>query len=177
MKPAGTRHCSRKSVSPHVLPSVRKPYRSDVSDVQWSYLQPLLPKGARTGRPRANEREILKGSLSGLTTGGQWEDLPPDIAAAPKTCPRRVLEYQRRRVWQKLVRVLLQEADRRGYLNFTNAYHDASVIKSKKGPRRKSATPANTAFAASNATSSSRRMGSRSTSPSLKPTGMTSGPS
>jgi transposase len=125
----------------------------------------LLPKGARTGRPRATEREILNGILYVLKTGCQWEDLPHDIAASSKTCHRRLLEYQRRGVWQKIVRVLLQEADRRGYLNFTNAYHDASVIKSKKGPRRKSATRANTTFAASNATFSSRHMGIRSTLP------------
>jgi transposase len=177
MKPSGIRHCSRKAASHHVLSITRKPYRSDVSDVHWDYLRPLLPKGARTGRPRAHEREILNGILYVLKTGCQWEDLPHDIAAAPKTCHRRLLEYQRRRVWQKIVHVLLQEAKRRGYLNFTNAYHDASVIKSKKGPRRKSATPANTAFSASNATSSSKRMGIRSTSPSREQPGMPNAPS
>lgn len=153
MKPSRTRHCSQKASSPHVLRLTRKPYRSDVSDVQWDYLQALLPKRARTGRPRANEREILNGILYVLKTGCQWEDLPHDIAASPKTCHRRLLEYQRRRVWQKIVYALLQEASRRGYLNFTNAYHDASVIKSKKGLRLKSGTPANTEFSALNATS------------------------
>jgi transposase len=112
-----------------------------------------------------------------LKTGCQWDDLPHDIAASPKTCHRRLLEDQRRRVWQKIVQVWLQEANRRGYLHLTNASHDASVIKSKKGPRRKSGTPADTAFAASDATSSSRRMGIHSPSLSLKPTGMTSAPS
>lgn len=153
MKPSRTRHCSQKSSSHYVLCLTRKPYRSDVSDVQWDYLQALLPKGARTGRPRANEREILNGILYVLKTGCQWEDLPHDIAASPKTCHRRLLEYQRRRVWQKIVYALLREASRRGYLNFTNAYHDASVIKSKKGLRLKSVTPANTACSALNATS------------------------
>jgi transposase len=144
MKPSPKRDCSRKARSHSVPRLARKAYRSDVSDAQWHYLHPLLPKGARTGRPRANEREILNGILYVLKTGCPWEDLPHDIAASPKTCHRRLLEYQRRRVWQKLVRALLQEAGRRGYLNFTNAYHDASVIKSKKGPLPKSATPATT---------------------------------
>jgi transposase len=146
MKPSPKRKCSRKAPSHSVPRPPRKSYRSDVSDAQWDYLQSLLPTGARTGRPRADEREVLNGILYVLQTGCQWEDLPHDIAASPKTCHRRLLEYQRRRVWQKVVRALLQEAGRRGYLNFTNAYHDASVIKSKKGPPPKSATPANTGF-------------------------------
>lgn len=177
MKHAQTRRCSRKAASLRVLPLARKPYRSDVTDGQWDYLCALWPNEARTGRPRANEREILNGILYVLKTGCQWEDLPHDIAASPKTCHRRLLEYQRRRVWQKIVRVLLQEADRRGHLNLTNAYHDASVIKSKKGLRPKSATLANTVFAGSTATSSLRRMGIRSTSPSPKPIGTTNAPS
>ncbi len=146
MKPSPKRKCSRKARSHSVPRSPRKSYRSDVSDAQWDYLQSLLPNGARTGRPRADEREILNGILYVLKTGCQWEDLPHDIGASPKTCHRRLLEYQRRRVWQKMVRTLLQEAGRRGALNFTNAYHDASVIKSKKGPHPKSATPANIGF-------------------------------
>jgi transposase len=103
MKPSGIRHCSRKAASPHVLSITRKPYRSDGSDVHWDYLRPLLPKGARTGGPRAHEREILNGILYVLKTGCQWEDLPHDIAAVAKTCHRRLLDYQRRRVWQKIV--------------------------------------------------------------------------
>jgi transposase len=146
MKPSPQRKCSRKARSHSGPRSPRKSYRSDVSDAQWDYLQSLLPNGARTGRPRADEREILNGILYVLKTGGQWEDLPPDIAASSKTCHRRLLAYQRRRVWQKMVRPLLQEAGRRRYLNFANAYHDASVIKSKKGPPPQSAPPANTGF-------------------------------
>jgi transposase len=153
MEPSYKRPCSRKALSHDVPHPPRKSYRSDVSDAHWTYLQRLLPQGARTGRPRANEREILNGILYVLKTGCQWEDLPHDIAASPKTCHRRLLEYQRRRVWQKIVHTLLQEAGRRGYLNFTNAYHDASVIKSKKGRRPKSDTPANTELSGSNATS------------------------
>jgi transposase len=74
----------------------------------------VLPKGAGPGRPRANEREILNGLWYVLKPGCQWEDLPHDLAAAPNTGHRRLLKYQRRRVWQKIVHVLLQEANRRG---------------------------------------------------------------
>lgn len=124
----------------------RKPYRSDLTVSQWEFIRPLLPKSAKTGRPRSNDREVLNGILYVLRTGCQWEDMPHDIQASPKTCHRRLLEYQRRRVWQKILRRLLKEANRRGYLNFKNAYHDASVVKSKRGASRKSDTRENTRF-------------------------------
>jgi transposase len=118
----------------------RKPYRSDVTDAQWEQLQRLVPKPARTGRPREDEREVFNGILYVLSTGCRWDDMPHDIAASPKTCNRRLLEYQRRRVWQRMVADLMKEANRRGMLNLKNCYHDASVVKSKKGRIRKSAT-------------------------------------
>ena len=118
----------------------RKPYQSDLTESQWHYLQRLLPRRARTGRPRAEEREVGNGILYVLPTGCRWEDMPHDIQASPKTCHRRLLEYQRRRVWQRMVAELRKEADRRGRLNLTNCYHDASVVKSKKGKKKKLAT-------------------------------------
>jgi hypothetical protein len=43
--------------------------------------------------------------------------MPHDIDASYQTCHRRLLEYQRRRVWQKILGDLLKEADRRGLIN------------------------------------------------------------
>jgi len=133
---------------------VRKAYRSDLSDAHWARLKRLVPRPKRRGRPRANEREVLNGILYVLSTGCRWEDLPHDINASYQTCKRRLLEYQRRRVWQKMVGELMKEAARRGLLNLKNAYHDASVVKSKRGPKPRSAMRENTGFAASHATSS-----------------------
>lgn len=122
----------------------RQPYRSDLSEAQWKRIKRLLPKAARIGRPRANDREVINGILYVMWTGCRWEDLPHDIAASPKTCHRRLLEYQRRRVWQRMLGELTKEANRKGILNLKNCYHDASVIKSKKGRTTKSATRENT---------------------------------
>jgi len=121
------------ALSKHSLP--RKAYRSDLSDAQWKRIKRFLPKPKKRGRPRANEREVINGILYVLTTGCRWEDLPHDIAASYPTCYRRLLEYQRRRVWQKMLGDLMKEADRKGLLNLNNAYHDASVVKSKRGPK------------------------------------------
>jgi transposase len=42
----------------------REPYLSDLTDAQWQRIEPLLPKPARTGRRRANDREVINGILS-----------------------------------------------------------------------------------------------------------------
>lgn len=113
----------------------RKAYRSDLSDTQWKRIRRLLPKEKKRGRPRGNEREVINGILYILYTGCHWEDMPHDIEASYQTCNRRLLEYQRRRIWQKVQADLMREANGRGMINLKNAYHDASVIKSKRGPR------------------------------------------
>lgn len=112
---------------------LRKAYQSDLTDAQWKRIKRLLPKSAGTGRPRADDREVINGILYVLWTGCRWDDLPHDIAASPKTCNRRLLDYQRRRVWQKILASLTNEANRKGLINLKNAYHDARVIKSKRG--------------------------------------------
>jgi transposase len=124
----------------------RKPYPSDLTEAQWQFIKPLLPTAADTGRPRKDEREVINGILYVLTTGCGWEYLPHDIDTSWRTCHRRLLEYQRRRVWQKILAALLQLAERKGKLNLKNAYHDASVVKSKKGARRRLVIQANTVF-------------------------------
>ncbi len=85
----------------------RKPYPSDLSDAQWKFIKPLLPPPTDIGRPRVDERAVINGILYTLTTGCSWEYLPYDIGALWQTCHRYLLEYQRRRVWPKIVRALV----------------------------------------------------------------------
>ena len=114
----------------------RKAYRSDLRDSQWRRIKRLLPKAKRRGRPRANEREVLNGILYVLSTGCRWEDLPHDIAVAHQTCNRRLLDYQRRRVWQRILGELLKEADRRCLISRTLTMTPAS--SNPKGGQRPS---------------------------------------
>lgn len=55
----------------------RRPYPSDMTDAQWSYLEPLLPAVRPGGRPRAHPlREIVDAIRYVLRTGCQWRALP-----------------------------------------------------------------------------------------------------
>lgn len=116
---------------------IRKPYDSDLTDKQWKFIEPLLPLPAKTGRPRANRREVINGILYVLKTGCNWKDIPHDIKAKPSTCHRTLQEYQEKKVWQKILKQLTKLANRKKKINLNNAYHDASAIKSKRGLNKK----------------------------------------
>jgi putative transposase len=51
-------------------------YQTDVTDEQWAFLLPFMPAPARTGRPRADLREVTNGILYLVRTGCQWRLLP-----------------------------------------------------------------------------------------------------
>ena len=122
----------------------REFYQSDLTDQQWNFIECFLPKPAKTGRPRCNQREVINGILYVLKTGCKWKDMPHDIQSSPSTCHRTLLEYQKRRIWQKIFEHLTRRANRKGKINMNNSYHDASVIKSKKGIKKKQDIRANT---------------------------------
>ena len=87
-------------------------YPTDLTDAQWKLIAPLLPKPARTGRPRRVAlREIVNGILYVVRGGCAWRLLPHDL---PKW--KTVYTYFRlwriAGVWQK-VHDALREKTRR----------------------------------------------------------------
>ena len=58
----------------------RKPYPTDVTDEQWTVLEPLLERPAGPGRPTSVAlREIINALLYQARTGCQWRMLPHDF--------------------------------------------------------------------------------------------------
>jgi transposase len=54
-------------------------YDSDVTDAQWAFLKPLLPKPNKRGRPPTNRRLIIDAILYVVKAGIQWRMLPSDF--------------------------------------------------------------------------------------------------
>jgi putative transposase len=55
-------------------------YPTDLSDAEWSSLEPYLPSPKRRGRPRVHSpREILDAVFYVLKSGCQWRMLPRDF--------------------------------------------------------------------------------------------------
>jgi putative transposase len=62
----------------------RPPYPSDLSDAEFTHLEPLLPAPKPWGRPSAHPlREILDGIFYVVRTGCQWRQLPHEYPPWP----------------------------------------------------------------------------------------------
>jgi transposase len=113
-----------------------------VSDELWELVEPLLPKKERRsrypGRKRLSGREALCGILFVLHTGTAWMHLPQELGfGSGYTCWRRLDEWQRAGVWEKLHRVLLSRLRSAGEIEWSRAIADSSQIQAKKGaPKR-----------------------------------------
>ena len=76
------------------LAGMRKPYPTDLSDAEWSYIQPHLPAPKALGRPRTHDlREILNAVFYLLKSGCQWRMLPHEF-------PRWPTVYHYFRTWR-----------------------------------------------------------------------------
>lgn len=72
----------------------RKPYNTDVSDVEWAIIKPLIPGVQPGGRPRfRNPREIVNAIKNIQRAGCAWRLLPHE-------CPPWQTVYYYFRTWQ-----------------------------------------------------------------------------
>jgi transposase len=116
-----------------------EPWR--VSEGLWERAQPLLPVVERRvrypGRKRIDDRRCLEGILFVLFSGLPWEAVPAELGVSGVTCWRRLQEWQAAGVWERLLRLLLEELERLGALDPARLLVDASIAPAKKGaPRR-----------------------------------------
>ena len=55
-------------------------YPSDLTDEEWSHVEPLIPPAKRGGRKReVDVREVVNGIMYVLSTGCQWRYVPKDL--------------------------------------------------------------------------------------------------
>lgn len=87
---------------------MRKSYPSDLTDEQWSVIEPLLPPAKHGGRPREVDlREIVNTLFYQARTGCQWDYLPHDLS--PKgTAYDYFVRWQKDGTWQKVIDALRQ---------------------------------------------------------------------
>jgi putative transposase len=90
-------------------------YDTDLTDAQWAYIQPLLPKPKKLGRPPLDRRVILNAVLYVLKGGIPWR-LPPKCFPPWQTVYAVFRKWAREHVWaavQDALRVCVRRADGR----------------------------------------------------------------
>ena len=138
-----------------------------VSDELWRRIERLLPKVERRfrypGRKRLPDRQALQGILFVLHTGIAWRHLPPELGfGGGSTCHRRMDQWQRAGVWERLHAVLLAELRAAGEIEWSRAVCDGSHVQAKKGAPRRARARLIEPETAPSTTSWSMRPGSRS---------------
>ena len=116
-----------------------------VTDELWAVVAPLLPKRRphrKGGRPWVDDRAVLTGILFVLRSGIPWRMLPPEMGCGSGvTCWRRLREWQRRGVWKRLHRALLEELAAADRIDWSRAALDSRSRPAKTGGARSGGTP------------------------------------
>ena len=98
-------------------------YPSDLTDKQWSRLDPMLnePRGERHagGRPRKHEqRRVVDALLYVVKTGCQWRQLPSDFPPW-KTVHEHFRVWRDSGVWERVGQTLREQGRKAGGRNAT----------------------------------------------------------
>jgi transposase len=150
-----------------------------VSDELWELVEPLLPVKERRfrypGRRRLPDRQALQGILFVLHTGVSWTHLPAELGfGSGVTCWRRLDEWQKAGVWERLHELLLARLRAAGEIEWSRAVADSSHVQAKKGAPRRARARLIGPETAPSTTSWSTRPGSRSPGRSPAATATTS---
>jgi len=130
--------------------------RHELTDPQWDFIQPLLPShDAKTGRPPADPRLMLDGTLWVLRTGAPWRDLPERFGPW-QTVYHHFNAWRKDGTFDKVLLALQVRLDRDGKLDWDLWCIDGSYVRaarcaagaSKKVPGRTPANPRTTRWAA-----------------------------
>ena len=83
--------------------------RYDLTDFEWSVIQPLLPNKPR-GMPRVDDRRVLNGIFWVLRSGAPWRDLPERYGPYT-TCYNRFNRWRKAGHWDRLMDAVTEAYD------------------------------------------------------------------
>ena len=109
---------------------------SELTEAQWQIVLPLLPSDqrppGRAGRPRVDNRTVLGGILWILRTGARWKDLPAEFGSY-QTAHRRFQQWVEDGTLEEILLVLLEDLERRGRIDLSECFVDATFASAKRG--------------------------------------------
>jgi transposase len=109
--------------------------RSLLPDDLWEFIQSFLPppkhrRFRHPGRKRIDNRKCLTGIIFVLKTGLPWEYLPQEMGCgSPMTCWRRLRDWQKAGVFEKIHRALLDRLNREGLIDWKHGIIDSASLR------------------------------------------------
>jgi len=104
---------------------------TELLDKQWGIISKHIPKPAKTGRPRSDDRKTINGIIYVLIAGCKWEEMPKRYGD-DSTANRRLNRWQQNGIWKKILSEIIKSAHRSGKLNLEKISVDSSSVPSKK---------------------------------------------
>ena len=83
--------------------------RHDLSDFEWSIIEPLLPNKSR-GVPWVDDRRVLNGIFWRFRTGSPWADVP-ERYGPHTTCYNRFVRWREAGIWDRLLSAMSEAID------------------------------------------------------------------
>ena len=83
--------------------------RYDLTDFEWSVIEPLLPMDRRGPKPK-NNRQIINGMFYILRAGSPWRDLPERYGPYT-TVYNRFNRWRKAGIWDKLMDAIVTAHD------------------------------------------------------------------
>lgn len=107
-----------------------------VRDELWEAVEPMLPAvepSPKGGRPRVDDRICFNAIVFVLFTGIAWRHLPREMGCSPATAHRRLTDWQRADVFERLHRKLLGALNATGRIDWGTAVIDGSHVRALQG--------------------------------------------
>ncbi len=105
----GGRNPEPAELSEATVPTIpaHAPKAGLLADAQWERVRPLLPRQKPgEGRPRRDDRQVLRGILWVMYTGSSWRDLPEEGFGPNSTVHGRYRKWCEEGLWPRIVEAL-----------------------------------------------------------------------
>lgn len=110
---------------------------AEIRDEQWQLVESFIPKtitATLRGRPSKNPRDVLNGILWILRTGAPWAEMSPKYPSY-QTCHRYFQKWVQEGVMDAVLKALAEDLRRRGKIDLSECFIDATFAGAKRGVR------------------------------------------
>jgi len=109
----------------------------ELTDDQWTWIQPFIDKQTGPGKPRADDRETLDAILYVTSTGCRWNSLKKtDYSHHYTTAWRRLKRWEEDGTWKRILDAFISKGYSQGIVKMDELSIDSTTVPAKKGESR-----------------------------------------